>query len=45
MRQIIYKEVKRPGRNYDRLLELLKELHGPTDVRQQYILGMHTAFS
>ena len=38
MRQIIYKEVKRPGRNYDRLLELLKELHGPADIRQQYII-------
>lgn len=45
MRQIIYKEVKRPGRNYDRLLELLKELHGPADIRQQYILGMQAAFS
>jgi len=32
MRQIIYKEVKRPGRNYDRLLGLLKELHGPADI-------------
>ena len=38
MRQTIYKEVKKPGRNYDRLLELLKELHGPADMRQQYIL-------
>ena len=37
MRQIIYKEVKRPGRNYDRLLELLRGLHGPSDIRQQYI--------
>lgn len=40
MRQIIYKEVKRPGRNYDRLLELLKELHGPAEIRQQYILDV-----
>merc|ERR1719412_1319467 len=40
MRQIIYKEVKRPGRNYDRLLDLLKELHGPADIRQQYILDV-----
>ena len=40
MRQTIYKEVKRPGRNYDRLLELLKELHGPADIRQQYILDV-----
>ena len=40
MRQIIYKEVKRPGRNYDKLLELLKELHGPADIRQQYILDV-----
>ena len=40
MRQTIYKEVKRPGRNYDRLLELLKELHGPADIRQQYIFDV-----
>lgn len=40
MRQIIYKEVKRPGKNYDRLLELLKELHGPADIRQQYIMDV-----
>ena len=40
MRQIIYKEVKRPGRNYDKLLELLKELHGPAEIRQQYILDV-----
>lgn len=37
MRQIIYKEVKRPGRNYDRLLDLLKNLHGPAEIRQEYI--------
>ena len=40
MRQTIYKEVKKPGRNYDRLLELLKELQGPVDIRQQYILDV-----
>merc|ERR1712029_1301074 len=40
MRQIIYKEVKRPGRNYDKLLELLKELHGPAEIGQQYILDV-----
>ena len=38
--EIIYKEVKRPGKNYDRLLELLKELHGPADIRQQYIMDV-----
>ena len=37
MRQIIYKEVKRPGRNHERLFQMLKELHGPRHVRRDYI--------
>ena len=37
MRQMIYKEVKRPGRNYDKLFKMLKDLHGPKHVRMLYI--------
>ena len=38
MRQIIYKEVKRPGKNHDRLFKMLKEdLHGPPQIRKDYI--------
>ena len=38
MRQVIYKEVKRPGKNHDRLLQMLREeLHGPPQVRRSYI--------
>ena len=37
MRQIIYKEVKRPGRNHERLFQMLRELHGPRHVRKDYI--------
>ncbi len=37
MRQMIYKEVKRPGRNHDRLFAMLKDLHGPRSVRIEYI--------
>ncbi len=37
MRQIIYKEVKRPGRNHERLFDMLRELRGPRYVRRDYI--------
>lgn len=38
MRQIIYKEVKRPGKNHDRLIKMLKhDLHGPPQIRREYI--------
>ena len=41
MRQIIYKEVKRPGLNHDRLMEMLKnDLNGPASVRREYIKGL-----
>jgi len=37
MRQMIFKEVKRPGKNHDRLFEMLRDLHGPPCVRHNYI--------
>ncbi len=37
MRQMIYKEVKRPGKNHDRLFDMLRDLHGPPYVRHNYI--------
>jgi len=37
MRQMIYKEVKRPGKNHTKLFEMLSELHGPPSVRREYI--------
>ena len=38
MRQIIYKEVKRPGKNHERLIQMLKEdLHGPSQIRREYV--------
>ena len=37
MRQMIYKEVKRPGRDHGRLFQMLRELHGPRHVRRDYI--------
>ncbi len=38
MRQMIYKEVKKPGRDHSNLLLMLKEqLQGPRAVRLQYI--------
>jgi hypothetical protein len=38
IRQVIYKEVKRPGKNHDRLIQMLKEdLHGPPQIRRDYI--------
>ena len=36
MRQMIYKEVKRPGKDYSRLFQMLKDLHGPPSVRRTY---------
>lgn len=40
MRQMIFKEVKRPGRDHGRLFEMLRDLHGPGDVRREYIAGV-----
>merc|ERR1712226_823452 len=38
VRQVIYKEVKRPGKNHDRLIQMLKQdLHGPSQIRREYI--------
>ena len=38
MRQVIYKEVKRPGKNHERLIQMLKEdLHGPSQIRREYV--------
>jgi len=37
VRQLIYKEVKRPGRLYTNLWKMLEELHGPPWVRRQFI--------
>jgi hypothetical protein len=38
IRQVIYKEVKRPGKNHDRLIQMLKEdLHGPPQIKRDYI--------
>jgi len=38
MRQIIYKEVKRPGKNHQKLMEMLRnDLRGPPSVRRAYI--------
>ena len=37
MRQMIYKEVKRPGKDYTKLFAMLKDLHGPPSVRRSYI--------
>ena len=38
MRQIIYKEVKRPGKNHDKLMQMLRDdLHGPPQIRRDYI--------
>lgn len=35
MRQLIYKEVKRPGKNHEKLFDMLKkDLHGPRHVRR-----------
>lgn len=37
MRQMIYKEVKRPGKDHKRLFEMLRTLHGPQEIRKEYI--------
>jgi len=38
VRQLIYKEVKRPGKSHLRLWKMLEELQGPAWVRKQFIL-------
>merc|ERR1712083_690181 len=37
VRQLIYKEVKKPGRGHAELWDMLASLHGPTIVRRQFI--------
>jgi len=37
MRQLIYKEVKKPGRGHAELWDKLASLHGPPTVRRQFI--------
>eukprot|EP00088_Acartia_fossae_P009653 TRINITY_DN1470_c0_g1_i11.p1 TRINITY_DN1470_c0_g1~~TRINITY_DN1470_c0_g1_i11.p1 ORF type:complete len:1068 (-),score=228.93 TRINITY_DN1470_c0_g1_i11:1485-4688(-) len=37
VRQLIYKEVKRPGKVHTNLWKMLDELHGPPWVRRQFI--------
>ena len=37
VRQLIYKEVKRPGKCHNLLWKMLEELHGPPWVRKQFI--------
>jgi len=37
VRQLIYKEVKKPGRGHAELWEMLASLHGPPGVRRQFI--------
>ena len=37
VRQLIYKEVKKPGRNHGGLWEMLANLHGPPWVKRQFI--------
>lgn len=37
MRHMIFKEVKRPGKDYSRLFDMLRQLHGPVSVRRAYI--------
>merc|ERR1719481_365976 len=37
VRQLIYKEVKRPGKCHSLLWKMLEELHGPPWVRKQFI--------
>jgi len=36
-RQLIYKEVKKPGKKHEELLEMLGKLHGPHWIRRQFI--------
>ncbi len=37
MRHLIFKEVKRPGKDHGKLFEMLRDLHGPPSVRRTYI--------
>merc|ERR1712226_828643 len=37
VRQLIYKEVKRPGRQHRDLWEMLGKLYGPPSIRRQFI--------
>jgi len=37
VRQLIYKEVKRPGRGHTELWDMLSGLHGPPWIRRQFI--------
>jgi hypothetical protein len=37
MRHMIFKEVKRPGKDHGKLFEMLRDLHGPPSVRRSYI--------
>ena len=37
MRQMIYKEVKRPGRDHTDLIRMLGDLQGTRPVRVEYI--------
>jgi len=38
VRQLIYKEVKKPGRAHGELWEMLGRLHGPAWIRRQFIM-------
>ena len=38
VRQLIYKEVKKPGRAHKELWEMISRLHGPPWVRRQFIM-------
>lgn len=37
VRQLIYKEVKKPGRGHTELWDMLASLHGPPTIRRQFI--------
>ena len=37
VRQLIYKEVKKPGRSHGGLWGMLSDLHGPPWVKRQFI--------
>ena len=37
VRQLIYKEVKKPGKSHGELWEMLANLHGPAYIKQQFI--------
>ena len=34
---MIYKEVKRPGKNHEKLFSMVRDLYGPKSVRRDYI--------